>query len=400
MNRIDLKDRSADVGRRESRRLAAVQPPVIPIVGRWTAETPGTISLGQGIVSYAPPPEVNEAVRRFGSALSDHRYGPVEGLPALVAALESKLARENGIVARPASRVVVTAGGNLAFVNAVLAVTDPGDEVILPAPYYFNHEMAIVIAGAVPIGVRCQRNYQLDLQAIADAITPRTRAVVTVSPNNPTGAVYSEPSLRALSALCAERGVFHIHDEAYEYFTYGEAKHFSPGSIDGAASYTISLFSLSKAYAMASWRLGYMVIPDSLWDAVNKIQDTLLICPPAVSQHAALAALAVGRDYPRAHLAELDTLRRHIFAALSDPAVPCGVPLVEGAFYYLVRVHTPLDSMTVVERLIKEHRVATVPGSAFADTNPCSIRISYGALDPATVDEGVERLVKGLRSLA
>ena len=130
----------------QSQRLAAVQPPVIPIVGRWTAETPGTISLGQGIVSYGPPPEVMDAVRSFGATLADHRYGPVEGLPELVSTLEAKLARENGITVRPDSRLLVTAGGNQAFVNAILAVTDPGDEVILPAPYYFNHEMAVTMA--------------------------------------------------------------------------------------------------------------------------------------------------------------------------------------------------------------------------------------------------------------
>ena len=377
-----------------------MQPPVIPIVGRWTAETPGTISLGQGIVSYAPPPAVLDAVRAFGSSLADHRYGPVEGLPTLVAAIESKLAEENGIRVRPDSRVLVTAGGNQAFLNAVLAVTDPEDEVILPAPYYFNHEMAVVIAGAAPIAVPTDRNYQLDVDAIRAAITPRTRAIVTVSPNNPTGAVYPESALRAVNALCAERGLFHVHDEAYEYFTYPPARHFSPGSVAGAAAHTISLYSLSKAYGMASWRVGYMVIPAGLWDAVNKIQDTLLICPPAASQHAALAALAVGRGYPAAHLSRLDGMRRTIFAALSDLSVPCEVPSVEGAFYYLVRVRSGLDAMTLVERLIRQHRVATIPGSAFADPAPCSIRISYGALEPDVMDEGLDRLVRGLRALA
>jgi aspartate/methionine/tyrosine aminotransferase len=384
----------------QSRRLAAVQAPVIPIVGRWTAETPGTISLGQGVVSYGPPPQVLEAVGRFGASLADHRYGPVEGLPQLIAALEGKLARENAIVVRPESRVVVTAGGNQAFLTAILAITDPADEVILAAPYYFNHEMAIVIAGAVPVGVHTSDDYQLDEQAIAAAITPRTRAVVTVSPNNPTGAVYPERALRAINALCQSNGLFHIHDEAYEYFVYPPARHFSPGSIPGAAPYTMSLYSLSKAYGMASWRVGYMVIPDGLWDAINKIQDTLLICPPAVSQHAALAALDVGRDYPGAHLPRLDRLRHEIFDALRDPAVPCDVPSVEGAFYYLVRVHSDLPPMTLVERLIKEHKVATIPGSAFADPAPCSIRISYGALDAEAVSAGLERLVGGLRALA
>ena len=384
----------------QSRRLAAVQLPVIPIVARWIAETPGTISLGQGVVSYGPPPEAVAASQRFGTALSDHRYGPVEGLPALVAALEAKLAAENGIAVQPGSQVLVTAGGNQAFMNAVLAITDPDDEIILPAPYYFNHEMAIVMAGAKAVAVATDPNYQLDLAAIERAITPRTRAVVTVSPNNPTGAVYPADALSAVNRLCRARGIFHLHDEAYEYFTYGAVTPFSPGSIDGADGHTISLYSLSKAYGMASWRIGYMVIPASLHEAVNKVQDTLLICPPAVSQHAALAALAVGRAHAAAHTKTLDTTRRFIFDTLSAADVPCDVPPADGAFYYLIRAHTRLDSMTLAERLIREHRVAAIPGSAFADSAPCSIRISYGALDAATVAEGIGRLVNGLRALA
>jgi aspartate/methionine/tyrosine aminotransferase len=384
----------------QSNRLASVQAPVIPIVARWTAETPGTISLGQGVVSYQPPRQAVEAARRFGGTLADHRYGPVEGFPALVQAIEQKLEIENQIRVRPQNRVLVTAGGNQAFMNAILAVTDPRDEVILPTPYYFNHEMAVVIAGATPVGVPTTSDYQLDLSRIERAITARTRAVVTVSPNNPTGAVYPETDLRAVNALCQDRGIFHIHDEAYEYFTYGDVRHFSPGSIPGAAAHTISLYSLSKAYGMASWRIGYMVVPEPLYEAVNKIQDTILICPPAASQHAALAALHVGRAYAAGPVARLEDMRRTIFAALSQPDVPCAVPSPDGAFYYLVRVHAAIDPMVLAERLIREHRVATIPGSAFADPSPCSVRISYGALDADSIVEGLRRLVVGLREIA
>jgi aspartate/methionine/tyrosine aminotransferase len=383
----------------QSRRLGLVQPPVIPIVGRWIAETPGTISLGQGIVSYGPPPQVRDAVQAFGTTVADHRYGPVAGLPVLIEGIEEKLARENGIEVRPESRLFVTAGGNQAFINAVLAVTDPGDEVILLTPFYFNHEMAVVMCGAVPVPVPTDSDYHLDLDAIAAAITPRTRAVVTVSPNNPTGAVYPERALRAVNALCASRGLFHVHDEAYEYFVYGDTPHFSPASAAGAAGHTISLYSLSKAYGMASWRVGYMVVPAVLAEAVNKIQDTLLICPPAVSQHAALGAFQAGPGYPRGHLARLDSMRHSVFAALTASGIPCELPDVTGAFYYLVRVHSTLDSMTLAERLIREHKVAGIPGSAFADSARCSIRLSYGALEPHDVEEGLDRLVRGLRAL-
>jgi len=384
----------------ESRRLAAVQTPVIPIVSRWIAETPGTISLGQGVVSYGPPGEAIAALNTFPASLADHRYGAVEGEPALIAAIETKLASENGIAASPDRRVVVTTGSNQAFMAALLAVADTGAEVILLAPYYFNHEMAIVMAGCRPVAVPTTRDYQLDLDGIARAITPRTAAVVTVSPNNPTGAVYPEASLRALNALCASRGIVHIHDEAYEYFTYGGARTFSPGAIPSASAHTISLFTLSKAFGMASWRIGWMVIPAALWEAVNKIQDTIAICPPLVSQHVALAAMRVGAVYPRGHLARLERIRARALATLTAADVPCDVPAPDGAFYLFARLRGRADdAMAVAERLIREHRVAVIPGSAFGTTGGCCLRVSFGALDEDAAAEGTHRLAEGLKAL-
>ena len=382
----------------ESSRLAGVQTPVIPIVSRWIAETPGTLSLGQGIVSYGPPIEALEAARTRAVADADHRYGPVEGEAELVAALEAKLEAENGIAVRPHSRVIVTAGGNLAFMNAVLAIADPGDEFILPTPYYFNHEMAITMASGRVVGVPTRADRQLDLDAIAAAITPRTRAIVTVSPNNPTGAVYPESDLREVNALCARRNLVHVNDEAYEYFVYDEARHFSPGSIDGAAAHTISLYSFSKAYGMAAWRMGYMVAPAALWDAINKIQDTILICPPSASQAAARAAIGVGPAWAGRALPTLDAMRRLMYERLSA-GVPCLVPKPSGAFYYFLEVQADRDPLAVTERLIREHRVAVIPGSAFG-ARGCTLRVSFGALDPATAAEGAARLARGLRDIA
>jgi len=362
------------------------------------SETPGTISLGQGLVAYGPPAEALEALRRFPTGDQDHRYGPVEGQPGLVAAVEAKLEADNGIRVRPESAVFVTAGSNLAFVNAVLAVADPGEELILPVPYYFNHEMAVVMAGCRVVAVSTGEDNALDPGAIEAAITPRTRAVVTISPNNPTGAVYPEEGLAAVNAICARRGVFHIHDEAYEYFTYDDARHFSPGSLPGASAHTISLFSLSKSYGFASWRVGYMVVPAALAEAINKIQDTLLICAPLVSQHAALAAIQVGRAYPRAQLAALDRRRRLVREILGRAEVPCHVPDAKGALYHFVRVPDGGDSLALTEYLIRRHRVAVIPGVAFGATEGCYLRVSYGAVDDETLGEGLTRLAGGIRS--
>jgi aspartate/methionine/tyrosine aminotransferase len=382
-----------------ARRMAEVQPPIIPIVGEWIRRHPGTISLGQGVVSYGPPAAALKALASFPRTPDDHRYGPVEGSPELVEAIRLKLAAENRIPIGRERRIVVTAGGNMAFFNAVLATTDPGDEVILVAPFYFNHDMAIVMAGCRTVAVPTDDQYQLRLDAIAAAVTPRTRAVVTISPNNPSGAVYPAPALEAVNRLCADRGLYHIHDEAYEYFTYDGVQHCSPGAFDGSVPHTISLFSLSKTYGMASWRIGYMVIPAHLFEAVNKIQDTNLICPPLVSQAVACAALASGSGYCRAHVAELASVRSLVLDDFARVADVCTVPRPDGAFYCLVRVHTSMDPLAVVEHLIVDHRVAAVPGTAFGLTDGCYLRVSYGALDRDTVAEGMSRLVGGLRAL-
>jgi aspartate/methionine/tyrosine aminotransferase len=384
---------------RAARRIGDVQAPIIPIIGEWIRRNPGTISLGQGIVSYGPPPEALAALGSFPGTADDHRYGPVEGSPDLIDAIQHKLALENGFAPGSDRRVVVTAGSNMAFVNAVLAVTDPGDEVILQAPFYFNHDMAIVIAGCRTVAVATDDQYQLRLDAIRAAITPRTRAVVTISPNNPTGAVYPESALRAVNRLCAEHGLYHVHDEAYEYFTYGDAMHFSPGAIAGGATHTISLYSLSKTYGMASWRIGYMVIPAHLFEAVNKIQDTNLICPPVVSQAVACAAIRAGSAYCRERVLELAEIRLAVLEAFARVADICAVPRPDGAFYCLVRVKTTMDPLALVERLVVEHRVAAVPGTAFGLADGCYLRVSYGALDKETVAEGISRLVSGLRAI-
>jgi aspartate/methionine/tyrosine aminotransferase len=378
--------------------MSAVQAPVIPIVGELIRTNPGTISLGQGLVSYGPPPEVMARVRAWPAHPSDHRYGPVEGQGDLLAALAAKLQRENGLDLTR-SRIVVTAGGNMAFMNAVLAIADPGDEVVFVAPFYFNHEMAVVMAGCRPVVVPSDRVYQLDVDAIEAAISSRTRAVVTISPNNPTGAVYPEDALRAVNALCARHGIAHIHDEAYEYFVYGGVRHFSPGSVPGAADHTISLFSMSKAFALASWRVGYMVIPERLFMDVNKIQDTILICPPLISQAAGLGALDAGRRYCDPHVRQLEGVRRLVLGRLREIEDLCEIPNPEGAFYCLLRVASPLPDMTIVERLVREYRVAVIPGSAFGATDGCYLRVSYGALEESGVAEGLDRLIAGLRRI-
>ncbi|MEO6725278.1 MAG: pyridoxal phosphate-dependent aminotransferase [Blastocatellia bacterium] len=383
-----------------SLRIQAVQSPIIPVIGQMIREYPGTISLGQGVVWYPPPPEAFAEINTFLADPALHKYQAVYGIPQLVELIEEKLSVENGIDVGKGSRVVVTAGGNMAFINALLAVADAGDEVILQTPYYFNHEMAITMANCRAVLAPTDENYQLQPRLIAAAMTDKTRAVVTISPNNPTGAVYRESDLREVNALCAERGVYHISDEAYEYFTYG-TKHFSPGSIANCQRHTISLYSLSKAYGFASWRIGFMVIPDHLFQAVNKIQDTILICPPVVSQFAAVGAMKVGAGYCRERVEQLSEVRWLVLHELEQVRDFCVIPQTEGAFYFFLKVNTTKTPLELVELLVKEHGVAAIPGSAFgmSANDGCYLRVSYGALQQETVTEGVGRLVRGIKSI-
>lgn len=380
-------------------RITQVQSPVIPIVGEWVAAHPGTISLGQGVVHYPPPPEVEEGIRTFQSDPVHHKYKLVQGIPELQASLAEKLQTDNQIKIAPKDRLMVTAGSNMAFMNTIMAIADFGDEIILPKPYYFNHEMAITMLGAVPREIEPDENMLPTLSAIETAIGPRTRAIVTISPNNPSGMVFPKSLLVEINQLCKERGIYHISDEAYEYFLYDEAEHFSPGSLPGSEEHTFSLFSLSKAFGFASWRIGYMVMPPALMPSVKKIQDTNLICAPAISQFAAVKALAAGKSYCTQHLPSMNNVRRHLLNGLEALTPFVRIIPAKGAFYVLIELDLNEEPLKVVETLIRNHQVAVIPGTAFGLDKGCYLRIAFGALKEDTATEAVGRLLNGLEKL-
>ena len=380
-----------------SQRLQVVEAPIIPAVAQWIRQVPGTISLGQGVVGYGPSPKAQEAAKAFGKAPGDHLYGPVAGDPDLLEAIRQQLLKEHGVDVGLDRCLWVTAGANMAFFHAIMAIADPGDEIILPLPWYFNQEMAVKMLGCVPVGVATRpHDHGLDIEAIRAAITPRTRAIVTVSPNNPTGAVYSEADLRALDQLARERGLFLVSDEAYDAFVWEGRRHFSPASIAGSADHTLAIYSMSKSYGLASWRVGYMVAPSALLQHFNKIQDTNLICPPRIAQRVAAASLLEGPIVFEAHRASLAEVREMVLEALSHAKLPLKFSSAEGAFYTFLTVDGDHHPMALTERLIREYGVAVIPGSAFGIDRGCTLRVAYGALEPRTVQEGIQRLCHGL----
>ena len=385
-------------GSRAARRLAQVQTPVIPVMGELIRSTPGTLSLGQGMAHWGPPPQALEAAQR---ALRDDRelnaYGPVAGEPRLREALTAWL-REQQHLDLDHSALLVCAGSNMAFNAVVQVLCDPGDELILPVPYYFNHEMAIRLAGGRPVPV--QAGLIPDPAVLEAAITARTRAIVTVSPNNPSGAVIPPAVLRAINHLCAERGLLHISDEAYGLFRHGDTPIWSPGSASGSGGHTITLGSLSKSHGMAGWRVGWAVVPQGLMDELAKVQDTILICPPRLIQQAAIGALEAEADWCRERIGGLKARRAQVLDALDQPGVPWQVlGPADGAFYGLLQLDSALSSDAAMERLIREQRVALVSGSSFG-LQGCCLRLSYGMLNEADLGEALRRLVAGLHELA
>ncbi|MBN8246856.1 MAG: aminotransferase class I/II-fold pyridoxal phosphate-dependent enzyme [Verrucomicrobia bacterium] len=378
-------------------RVDAVSPPIIPQVADWIRTHPGTISLGQGVAGYGPPPEAWAALERMRRDPMQHRYQPVDGLPELGDAMRQRWERRLGVAVGSDRRLMVTAGANAAFQQVILALCDPGDEVLLPLPWYFNQEMALTLAHVRPVPVPCDTRHWPDLEQITRAITPRTRAIVTVSPNNPTGAVYPEPLLLAINTLCRERGLHHISDETYEAFTFGGARHRSPGAFPGASSHTICLFSLSKVFGFAGWRIGCVVMPAGLEGAMRAIQDTWLICPPVPSQWAALGCLQAPESWLESRVAEIGATRVRVLEGLHGLGSRVTVSDAEGAFYVFLRIADGPDPLELTHQLIAGHGVAVIPGTAFGLRGECSLRVAYGALTPDTATEGIGRLVSGLR---
>ena len=399
-----------------ARRMAAVLEPVIPRIGALLRRRADALSLAQGMVDWGPPQTVLAAVRSalghgagdgsaaaFASPERD-RYGPMQGDPALLEAIQADLAGRLGLDLE-GTALLATAGSNMAFNAIAQVILDPGDEVILPVPWYFNHWMAVQLAGGVPVAV--DAGWIPAPERLAAAITPRTRAIVTISPANPSGVVIPAAVLAAINRLCARHGLFHISDEAYAAFVHGPVAHASPARLPGSGAHTVTLHSLSKAYGMAGWRLGYASLPRQLLAGLAQVQDTVLICPPRLLQPAAAAALAAGPDWCAPRIASLAP-RRALLLRLLAEAIERGVPVrlavePDGAFYALLVCATPLSEEALVERLILEHGVAVLPGGAFGlrgERGEVLLRLSYGLLQPPELERALQRLFAGLQALA
>jgi len=349
------------------------------------------ISLGQAVPFFPPPDSAIAAAREALGRPEVHRYVTDPGLPGLRALLADRLASAFGT---PIARddLVISAGGNHAFTLALTTLVDASDEVILPAPYFTNHQMAVIAVGATAIEapVADRTTFAVRWSDIEPHLTARTRAVVLCNPSNPTGAPLDAADGHLIVERLAERGVVVISDETYMQFVY-DGVHWSAASAPGWRRNVVIVGTFSKAFGMMGWRVGFLLADAAICEQAVKVQDAMIICAPAISQMAAEAAVRGSWSYALSFHDELR--RRRAVLAAGVGAIPKlrWTPTSAGLFAF-ARVDGCGDSAALSKDLLERAHVVTIPGAAFGVSGEGYLRLSYGYADAAELHEAGERL--------
>jgi aspartate aminotransferase len=363
------------------------------------AEGIDVCSFSAGEPDFPTPQHIVEAAKQ---ALDEGktRYGPAAGELRLREAIAAKLQTDNHLDVSP-QQIQVTNGGKQAIYNAIAALINPGDEVIIPAPYWVSYPEIVKLAEGVPVMLptNAESEYKITPQQLQDAISDRTKLVVLNSPSNPTGVVYSPEEIRALAQVILDHDLLVLSDEIYEKLLYDDAEHLSIGSVPGLGDRTITCSGFAKAYSMTGWRLGYLAAPLELIQATSTLQShsTSNVC--TFAQFGAIAALTDPQSAPCIETMRqaFDQRRQYMYDRLSQlPNTSVVKP--KGAFYMYLNIgKLGLPSYEFCERLLEEHHVATIPGIAFG-TDDC-LRLSY-ATDLASVEKGLDRLETFVQSVS
>jgi len=356
------------------------------------------IHLQIGEPDFDTPAHVREAAKRALDEGATH-YAPFPGVPALREAIAADVTARKGFTADP-SQVFVTVGGKGVMLYAILGLVDPGDEVIVPDPGYPIYESLARFVGAtpVPIPIRMDREFRLDVDELASLITPRTRMLILNSPANPTGGVLTREDLVQIAGLAVRHDLWVLADEIYGRILYDGAEHVSIASLPGMAERTIVLDGFSKTFAMTGWRLGYAIVPPSVIPTYSQLVINTISCAPTFAQVGAVAALTGPQDDVDAMVVEFRARRDLVVAGLNRiPGIRCATPA--GAFYAFPSViGTGVDGQEMADRLLHEAGVCVLAGTAFGDVGADHIRISYANSRENLVEAlgRIERFVEGL----
>jgi aminotransferase len=383
---------------RLSARVRAVPPSGIRRFFDVIATMPDVISLGVGEPDFTTPAQIVEAgvkSLRAGRTHYTSNYGTLE----LRRALAGNLERLYGVSYDPESEILVTVGASEALAAAMKAVVDPGDEVLLHEPSYVAYLPSILFNGGIPVMLPTGPGdgWQLDPQQVEAAITPRTKVLFLGYPCNPTGAVLSPETLRALADIARRHELLIVSDEIYDRLVYGDHRHEAISSLEGMRERTIMLGGFSKAYAMTGWRVGYACAPRDILEGIVKVHQYEIMSAPTTAQDAALVALSEAEADVVRMVGEYDRRRRMFVDGLNRIGLPTVEP--KGAFYAFPRIAgTGLTSDEFSQRLLFEHRVAVIPGGAFGPSGEGHVRAtlatSYEQLEEALVR--IDRFVSAL----
>ena len=356
------------------------------------------IALGAGEPDFDTPKHIKAALYEAVKEGFVY-YTPSKGIMELRRAVAEKLKRDNNLVYDPEKEVISTPGAKHALYEAILAITDPGDEVLIPSPFWVSYEPMVQLAEGKPTFVATckEEGFRLTPEAVGREITTRTKALIINSPNNPTGAVFKKKDLREIAELCAAYDITVISDEIYEKIIYGKL-HVSVASLPGMGERTITVNGFSKAYSMTGWRLGYAAAPEKLTAAMERVQEHSVSCPTSFVQKAGIAALDDSQACVKEMVMEFRKRRNVLVKRLNEIRdVTCAVP--EGAFYVFVNFSAyEKDSFKLTEYLLEKGGVAVIPGAAFGDLGEGYLRLSY-ATSMENILGGVERIEKALKEL-
>jgi aspartate/methionine/tyrosine aminotransferase len=356
----------------------------------------GAMNLAQGFPDFAAPAEVKEAARRAITA-DINQYAITWGAREFRRAIAERFAKDTGIEVDPEREITVTCGATEAMIASLLAVVDPGEEVVVFEPFYENYGPDAIICGAVPRFVSLRPpDWTFDPDELRAAVTGRTRALILNTPNNPTGKVFSREELEVIAQVALSANAYVVTDEIYQYMTYDGTRHVSMATLPGMRDRTITLNALSKTYSVTGWRVGYAIAPAEVSSAVRKMHDFLTVGAAAPLQEAGVTALRLPEDYYRQLAADYEGRRNRMLGALTAAGFRCYKP--HGAYYVMTDISEfgfP-DDVQFARYLVSEIGVAVVPGSSFyrdPSTGRQQVRFCFSKTD-ATLDEAGRRLAK------
>mgnify|MGYP000998937405 FL=1 len=396
---------------RVSARLAAIAPSATLVVDAKAkalkAAGRPVIGFGAGEPDFATPGYIVEAAVAAAKDPANHKYTPAKGLPALREAIAAKTLRDSGYEVSP-DDVIVTNGGKQAVFEAFAALVDPGDEVILPTPYWVTYPECVRLSGGTPVEVfaGADQDYKVTVDQLEAARTPRTKAVLVCSPSNPTGSVYTPAELTAIGRWALEHGVWVITDEIYEHLLYEDAvSAHIVALVPELADQTVVLNGVAKTYAMTGWRVGWLIGPSDVVKAATNLQSHMTSNVANVSQRAALAAVS-GDLSAVETMREAFDRRRRLMVSMLSAIGGLRVPTPRGAFYAYpsvedligrtLRDRTIDSSITLADAILEHVEVAVVPGEAFGRSG--FLRLSYATGDDA-ITEGVGRVAELLAEI-